>query len=106
MGTPRIRALTEKQVSEMIELKKAGKSLAEIAEIYHVTIPTVNKRTREPLRLQEKKISSSHCAKCIDDCLNCKKPYCDYNGRVQPHEKIKCVNALTVDMLVDIARKA
>lgn len=104
MGTKRIRALTGKQVSEMIELKKSGKSLAEIAEIYYVTIPTVSKRTRDPLRLQEKKISSSHCAKCIDDCLNCKKPDCDYNGRVQPHEKFRCVDARTVDMFVEMLK--
>lgn len=54
MGTKRIKALTEKQVSEMIELKKAGKSLTEIAEIYHVTVATVSIRTRDPLRLREK----------------------------------------------------
>lgn len=58
MGTPRIRALTEKQVSEMIELKKAGKSLEEIAKIYHVTVATVSIRTRDPLRLREKQF---HC---------------------------------------------
>lgn len=104
MGTKRIRALTEKQVSEMIELKKAGKSLTEIAEIYHVTIPTVSKRTRDPLRLREKQISLFHCAKCIDDCLNCKKPDCDYNGGVQPHEKFNHVNALTVDMFIDMLK--
>lgn len=104
MGTKRIKALTEKQVSEMIELKKAGKSLTEIAEIYHVTVATVSKRMRDPLRLQEKKISLSSCAQSVDDCLNCKKPDCDYNGRVQPHEKFRCVDALTVDMFVDILK--
>ena len=104
MGTPRIKALTEKQISEMIELKKAGKSLTEIAEIYHVTVATVNIRTRDPLRLREKRISLYSCSKCIDDCLNCKKPDCDYNGRVQPHEKINHVNALTVDMFIDMLK--
>lgn len=106
MGTPRIKTLTEKQVSEMIELKKAGKSLTEIAEIYHVTIPTVSRRIRDPLRLRDKQISSSACSKCIDDCLNCKKPDCDYNGPVQPHEKFKCVNSITVDMYVQVLKKA
>jgi len=104
MGTPRIKALTEKQVSEMIELKKAGKSLTEIAEIYHVTVATVSIRTRDPLRLREKQISLSSCSKCIDDCLNCKKPDCDYNGRVQPHEKFNHIDALTVDMFVEMLK--
>lgn len=106
METKRIKALTGKQVSEMIELKKSGKSLTEIAEIYHVTISTVSKRIRDPLRLRDKQISSSACSKCVDDCLNCKKPDCDYNGPVQPHEKFKCANSITVDMFVEMVKKA
>lgn len=101
MGTPRIKALTEKQVSEMIELKKSGKSLTEIARKYNITVSAVSRRISEKLGLREKKSSTSGCTKSISDCLNCKKPDCDYNGGVQPHEKFKCVNALTVDMFID-----
>lgn len=104
MGTKRIKALTEEQVEEMLSLRQQGKSLTEIAEIYHVTVATVSIRTRDPLRLQENKILLSSCTECIDDCLNCKKPDCDYNGRVQPHEKFKCVDALTVDMFVEMLK--
>ena len=106
MGTPRIKALTEKQVSEMVELKKAGKSLTEIARKYNITVGTVSRRISEELGLREKKLSTSGCTKSISDCLNCKKPDCDYNGGVQPHEKFKCVNSITVDMFVEMAKKA
>lgn len=106
MGMQRIKALTEKQVSEMIELKKAGKSLTEIAGKYNVTVSTVSRRISEKLGLREKKSLTSGCTKSISDCLNCTLPECNYNGGVQSHEKFKCVNAFTVDMLVDTARKA
>lgn len=104
MGMQRIKALTRDDVLNMISLRQQGKSLSEVAEIYNVTKSTISRRISEEIGRREKQISLSHCAKCIDDCLNCKKPDCDYNGRVQPHEKIKCVNALTVDMFVNMLK--
>lgn len=104
MGTPRIKALTRDDVLNMISLKQQGKLLAELSEVYNVTKSTISRRISEEIGRREKQVSPSACSKCIDDCLNCKKPYCDYNGPVQPHEKIKCVNALTVDMFVDMLK--
>lgn len=106
MGTQRIKALTRDDVLNMISLRQQGKSLAELSEIYNVTKSTISRRISKEIERREKRVSLSSCSKCIDDCLNCKKPDCDYNGPVQPHEKFKCVKSITVDMFVEMVKKA
>lgn len=100
-------SLTAEQVDLIITLCKAGAKNREIAQKLGVSEGTVSRRIGEVLGNRQKQVSLCSCSKCVDDCLNCKKPDCDFNGPVQPHEKnVQPVNSWTIDMYIEILKKA
>lgn len=100
-------SLTADQVNLIITLCKAGAKNREISQKLGVSEGTVSRRIGEMLGNRQKQVSTCPCSKSIDDCLNCKKPFCDFNGPVQPHEKnVQPVNSWTIDMYIEILKKA
>lgn len=103
----RTKNLTTEELTQIIDLFKQGVKNGEIARRVGVAEGTVSRRIGEMFGNRQKQVSLCSCSKCIDDCLNCKKPFCDFNGPVQPHEKnVQPVNAWTIDMYIQILKKA
>ena len=100
-------ALTEQQINLIIDLFKQGVKNGEIAKCVGVAEGTVSRRIGEILGTRKTQVSLCSCSKCVEDCLNCKKIDCDYNGPVRPFEKTtQPVNSWTIDMYIQVLKKA